>query len=308
MKVLVTGGQGFIGRHVSLNLLMRGYEVLTLDRKSGNHTLHVPEKGRPLCTRQFIADIKDREAVFDAVNQTDCWINLAGLLGTSELIHNATEAVAVNVQGAINVFDAAAQYGKRGVQITVGNHWMNNPYSITKSTAERLALMYNKELGTDIRVVRGMNVYGPGQKHRPVRKFLPNVIIPALLGKPITVYGDGEQVMDVIYVKDVAEILARLLLKDRLNNSEVYEAGTGSNQTINQILTRILSLADSQSEIQRVSMRPGEHERAIVRAGKWPALTDATGYEWGDLTPQSEAFQQTIDWYRERLDQLEWDG
>jgi nucleoside-diphosphate-sugar epimerase len=278
MKVLVFGGRGFIGRHVLTVLLRRNCEAFSFDRRRSVKTVH-----------WFISDIKDREAVFEAVNQCDRWINLAGLLGTSEMIERASDAVAVNIHGALNVYDAARMFGKPGVQITVGNHWMNNPYSITKSAAARFALMYNKELGTDIRVVRAMNVYGPGQKPSPVRKFFPNAVLSALHDCPIKVYGDGLQRMDFIYVKDAAKILVDFVLEDGVDVGRVHECGSGQAFTLLTTANQIIRISGSKSEVQHVPMRPGEPPEATVVADETPL----------GLTDREVAFRETIEWYRE---------
>jgi len=295
MNILITGGAGFLGSHLVTNLLARGYEVTIFDRK---------QKSR-YDAAFFYGDIKDREAVFEVVNQTDMWVNLAGLLGTSEMMNNPQSAIDVNVSGALNVFDAARQCGKRGVQISVGNYWMNNPYAITKLTAEKFALTYNKERGTDIRVVRGMNAYGPGQKHRPVRKIIPNLVIPALLGEPITIYGDGEQVMDMIYVKDIVDILARVLLKDDLDSSIVYEAGI-RGVTINATVALVMRLTHSISKVNHVPMRPGEDTNGAVQISE---EGKARLLELGFMATQRDvAFQETIDWYKKHLEDFKWQG
>jgi nucleoside-diphosphate-sugar epimerase len=285
MKVLVFGGRGFIGQHLCRLLLDRRCRVVSYDRRYECPAII----GDPLNAIDRVkGDIKDREAVFEAVNQCDRWINLAGLLGTSEMIERASDAVAVNVQGALNVYDAARMFGKPGVQITVGNHWMNNPYSITKSTAERFALMYNKELGTDIRVVRAMNVYGPGQKPSPVKKFFPNAVLSALHNYPIKVYGNGLQQMDFIYVKDAAKILVDFVLEDGVDNSKVYDCGSGESTKIVDTAREIIRIADSQSTIELVPMRPGEPAWAKVVADEAPL----------GLTDREVAFKETIEWYR----------
>lgn len=299
MKILIFGAQGFIGRFLARNLQSKGHKVIIFDR----------HKKTNVDDEFFMGDIKDRDAVIDAVSYCDMWVNLAGLLGTQEMMENPIPAIDVNIKGALNVFDAARMHKKRGLQIAVGNYWMNNPYSITKNTTERLALMYNKEHGTDIRVVRGMNVYGPEQKHRPIRKIFPNLVIPALLNKPITIYGDGEQIMDLIYVEDIAEVLARVLLNDDAPNHIIYEAGCGGGMTINWAVNEVLRLTNSSSEVTRVPMRPGEEERAVVEISDdgWRNLETYIGYTKNDLTPTSEAIKKSIDWYKEHLEEFPWD-
>lgn len=297
LNILITGGGGFIGSHLADYIKQQGHTPIIFDRKQRPGT-------------DILGDIKDREAVLEGINQTDAWINLAGLLGTAEMINVPQPAVDVNIHGALNCFDGARIYKKRGVQIAVGNWWMNNPYSLTKNTAERFALMYNKEHGTDIRVVRAMNVYGPKQKHRPVRKIFPNVVIPALLDQPITVYGDGSQIMDLIYVQDVCSILGRALLYDDVPNDLVYEAGCGGDYTINQLVADVVYITKTHSKINYVPMRPGEQEKAVVQATEegLKNLEKFLGYTAGHFFARKDAYKQTIDWYCNHLKEFRWEG
>jgi len=286
MKILIFGGSGFIGSHLAERLSTEA-QILTFDRK-------------PYFATTFVGDIKDSEAVNEAMFACDRWVNLAGLLGTAEMLKRSHDAVDVNISGAVNVYDAALKYCTPGLQITVGNHWMNNPYSITKSTAERLALMYNKELGTDIRVVRAMNVYGPGQKPHPVRKLMPNVVIPALRNEPITIYGDGTQIMDMVYIKDTVEILARIVMGEKPPVDRVFEIGAGPI-TVNEIVDTVVGVANSTSEVNHVQMRPGEESNSIVQISPRGAadLLEWTGFDvWSDCTPFRDGVKKTVEWYR----------
>lgn len=306
-KIVIFGGQGFIGCHVVDNLLSKGYEVTVFDRYLDNSKW--AEYNWTDKVHFILGDIKDRDAVIEAVNLNDCVINLAGLLGTQEMINNPIPAVEVNILGALNVFDGIRMHKKRGFQIAVGNHWMNNPYSITKTTAERFALMYNKEHKTDIRVMRGMNVYGERQKHRPVRKIFPNLAIPALLNKDITIYGSGEQIMDLVYVKDFAEVLVRLATYDGIPNNIIYECGVGGSMTINKAVNAVLKTTNSQSKVNRVEMRPGEDKISVVEISEkgWEDLKKYINYSPADLTPMEEAIHKSVEWYRENLSKFTWD-
>jgi len=309
MKILLTGGQGFIGSHLIDNLLAKGHTIMIFDR------YFEPEKYVEYGWDEkdvlfMLGDLKDRDAVFEAVNLCDIAVNLGGLLGTSEMINNPIPAVEVNILGALNVFDAVRLYKKRGFQIAVGNHWMNNPYSITKSTAERLALMYNKEHGTDIRVLRGMNIYGERQKHKPIRKIFPNLVIPALLNEDITIYGTGEQIMDLIYVKDFVEVISRAIIYNGIPNNVIYASGVGGGMTINRAVDMVLKLTNSKSKINRVPMRAGEDKTSIVEITEeeWEISKKYLNYGKEDLTPMEEGMNKTIQWYRDNLQKFKWTG
>ncbi len=226
MRILVTGGAGFVGNALIENLLEKGHEVTSFDR-----TKH---SGLRDGVNEVYGDVTDSYAVDCYTKENDYVFNIAGMLGTQETIDNPIPAIQTNIIGALNVFNAVRRHSVRATHITVGNHWMNNPYSITKSTSERFALMYNKEHGTEITITRGLNIYGPGQKPFPVRKVVPNFILPALRNEDITIYGTGESQMDMIYVTDAAKTLAATMNVHR-RYEVVMDIGTGISPTVNEI-------------------------------------------------------------------------
>ena len=301
MKVLVTGASGFIGSYVVDNLISRGVNVIAFDHKQVKSDLpHV---------EQYLGDVRDATSVHEAVAISDGVIHLSGVLGTSETIDNPIPAIETNTVGSLNVFDAMRRYKRRGVYITVGNYWFNNSYSITKTAAEQLAWMFNKEHKTEIAVVRALNAYGPRQKAEPVRKIMPNLIIPALLGKPLTVYGDGDQVMDMIHVRDVADVLVRALLVDHnqymytpernVDNVVKFEAGTGRTTTVNDIAKIVLDEVGG-GVIDHVPMRGGEPRGSVV-VGDPNTLRSLYDGNAPELISLEDGVRETVNWYREAL-------
>lgn len=238
---------------------------------------------------------------------SDAFIHLAGVLGTQETIDNPSPAIMTNIQGGLNVLEAAAQYRIPGVNIAVGNHWEQNPYSISKSTVERLVKMFNLYRGTQISVVRALNAYGPRQSiaspYGPskVRKIMPSFVMRALHGDPIEVYGDGQQVMDMIYVTDVADILVDTLYRTIQEGSfdHVLEAGTGANTTVLEIAEAVIKETGSGS-IVYLPLRPGETPGAIVKAD--PTTLTALHGPGGtrQFVPLSEGVHRTVEYYRGR--------
>ena len=295
MRVLVTGGNGFIGGHVVDRLIDQGDEPVVFDRFGRPHRGDV---------RFILGDIRNKSAIRAAIQEADGVINLAGILGTSETIDQPSLTVHSNILGAINVFDACKDFKKRGVHITVGNYWMNNPYSITKSAAERIALMYNREFGTQIAVVRGLNAYGPRQKPWPVRKIMPNLAIPALADGEIIIYGDGEQLMDMIYVQDLAEVLIRALQHDHGCFGSIFEAGMGREHTpsINELAHLVVREAKSRCRITHVPMRAGEPERSEVVGN--PSTLAPLSLTVSDLVPLERGVRDTLKWYAGHWQQL----
>jgi UDP-glucose 4-epimerase len=288
LRILVTGGNGFIGSHVCDRLKELGHVPVVFDRSFTADAQEIPS------TTWYLGDVRDSDAVYEAVYHSDAVMHLAGVLGTQETIGNPVPAVNTNVLGSLNVFEACARCQKRGIYIAVGNHWMNNPYSISKTAAERFALMYNKERGTKIAVVRGLNAYGPRQKAGPVRKIMPNFILPALKGEPLTVYGDGSQVMDMIYVTDLADILCRALLVDHGVYDSVFEAGTGVPLTVLEIAHETIARVGS-GRVKHVPMRPGEPPQSLVIAK--PETLAPLGWD-GQFACLADGIAATIPFYR----------
>lgn len=297
-NVLVTGGNGFIGRHTVERLAERGYAPSVLDTRYRD-----PSDG----ARVVLGDIRDATAVTEAVAHADGVIHLAGVLGTQETINNPRPAAETNILGGLNVFEACAQYDVPLVNIAVGNHWMNNTYSITKSTMERFASMMNKYRGTRISILRALNAFGPRQvaaaPYGPskVRKVMPSFVCRALSGDPIEIYGDGNQIMDMIYVTDVAAALvAALELTDREGPQAVMEAGTGRPTTVNDIADVVVREAAKfgpKVEIIHIPMRPGEDEGSVVLGD--PSTLDKLNLD--PLITLEDGVERTVAYFREYL-------
>ena len=293
MRILVTGGTGFIGQWVCKALQARGDVPEVFDRRSAP---------RDLPWERVLGDVEHAVSVSEAVAASDGVIHLAGVLGTQETIQNPSPTIETNIYGSVHVFEACARYHKPCVYITVGNHWMQNPYSITKTTAERFAHMYNQERGACISIVRALNAYGPGQKVGPVRKIIPTFITQALKGGPIEIYGDGTQIMDLIYVEDLAEILVQALGKPA-PWGEVYSAGTGRRTTVEEIAQAVWATTGRPDAlglaIRHLPMRPGEPPQSVVVGDPQTLqpLYPKRGYSFLSLT---EGLQRTVAYYRER--------
>lgn len=283
-KVLVTGASGFIGGHVINEAYQRGLDVITFDR----YDLRKSHEA-------FLGDIRDYESVQEAVAKVDYVVNLAGILGTQETIRKPIPSVQTNIIGALNVLEAMVPsqfHSVQGVQIGVGNYWMDNSYSISKSSAIRFCKMYNKENGTKMGMVRALNAYGPRQKHKPVRKIIPTFIVKALRDESIEVYGDGDQIMDMIYVGDVAKILLDVATGDDVDYQKVYEAGTSRRTTVNWIATKVIEAVGSGS-IKHIPMRPGEPPGSVVVGDPSNFYNDVA------LVPFEEGIKKTVEWYKE---------
>lgn len=295
MKVLVTGGNGFIGQHVCYALINQGHEPLVLDRKRN-----------PQMLQSIFGDVRDPVHVTEAMGCVDGFIHLAGILGSTETVLNPRPAVETNILGGLNVLEAAAAHKIPGVCIGVGNWFMDNPYSITKTTVERFVSMFNQNRGTKVNLIRAMNAYGPGQvAAKPygtssVRKIMPSFICRALCNDPIEVYGDGLQVSDMVYVGDVAKALVRALkLAKDGDLLPPIEVGPENHNTVLDIAKLAIELTRSKSTIAHLPMRPGEKAGATVTANL--DTMKAAGIDPADFVSLEHGMRQTVDYYRKAV-------
>jgi UDP-glucose 4-epimerase len=308
VKVLVTGGNGFIGRAVVAELLSRGHVPMVMDRCHGDgdseHEI-ITVVPRPAGIIGIVGDARDATAVTEAVAHCDAVIHLAGVLGTAETIWNPRPAADTNILGGINVLEACSQYKTPLVNITVGNHFENSTYSITKTTVERFVKMYAQFRDLPACNVRAFNVYGPGQSvaqpygSSRVRKIIPSFIARALHDEPIQVYGDGAQVMDMIYITDAARCLVQALEKGP-RDGITYHAGTGRRTTVKEIAEAVRHEVIVQTGIIPVI------EHLPMRAGETPGsevLAEVRSVEILGINPQqftllADGLVNTVSFYR----------
>ena len=295
MKVLVTGGGGFIGGYVVEELQASGHSPVILDHYNrGNYPCPV-----------ILGDVRDAVAVTEAMAHVDSWIHLAAVLGTQETIKNPRPAAESNLMGGLNLLEAAAQYNNPGVYIGVGNHWMNNTYSISKTMIERFVQMFNNDRGTRVNIVRAMNAYGPRQRPAPpfgssrVRKIGPAFICRALANMPVEVYGDGSQVSDMVYVEDVAKALVRAteMAAEGIVFDKAVEIGPEDHITVQEFAQMVIDECSSQSEIVNLPMRPGEIPGATVSADC--STLDLVDMCAADLLPLDEGLRRTVAYFRD---------
>ncbi|MDA0638412.1 NAD-dependent epimerase/dehydratase family protein [Nonomuraea sp. MCN248] len=304
MKVGVTGGNGFIGRYVCEELVARGHVPLVFDHRGAS--------GADPSWEVMRGDIRDATAMTELAAHCDAIVHLAAVLGTQETISNPRPAAETNLMGGLNFLEAIAQYDLPGVYICVGNHWMDNSYSISKTAVERFVRMFNAHRGTRVNNVRVVNAYGPRQQAAPpfasgkVRKITPAVICRALSGMPVELYGGGAQVSDMVWVGDVARALVASLEKaaEGVVLDEVVEVGPTTSSTIREVAELIIDLCVDRGyprvPIADLPMRPGETPGTAVTAQTKTLLS--VGIEPSSLVSLEQGMARTVDWFIEQRD------
>lgn len=308
MKVLVTGGSGFIASWIRKELVARGHTVLVMDHQDRRQHLAPGEEF-------FLGDVRDATAVTEAAAHVDGIIHLAAVLGTQETISNPRPSAETNILGSLNVFEAANQYGLPGVYAGVGNAWMRDhgtgSYTISKTAAEDFVRMFNAYRGGRITIVRPVNAYGPGQSvaapygTSKVRKIAPSFACRALAGADIEVYGDGTQISDCVYVADVARTFVTALehTAEHGPTERPVECGPLNSVTVNDIARLVAEEATHYTgrepvAIKHLPMRPGEVPNAVVSSDT--STLQQIGMTAADFVPLDEGIHHTVRYYAEQ--------
>ena len=297
MKIGVTGGNGFIGRYVCEEARARGHEPVVFDH----------HRSGPRDHEVILGDIRDATAMVELAAHCDGIIHLAAVLGTQETILNPRPAAETNLVGGLNFLEAVAQYDLPGVYIAVGNHWMNNSYSISKTAVERFVRMFNADRGSRVNVVRAVNAYGPRQLAAApfgpgkVRKITPAVVCRALSGMPVELYGGGYQISDMVWVGDVARALVSALEAAHTGVvlDSVVEVGPSESTSIRTVAEMVIESCVRRGydrvPVVDLPMRPGEVAGAVVSADS--GTLHSVGIDPASLVPLSVGLERTIDWF-----------
>ncbi len=302
MRVLITGGAGFIGSHLVEHYQNRA-EVRVLDNLHSGYRRNL--SGFEV---DFIeGDILDRDAVRRVVDGVDYIFHLAAMISVPESMEKPIECNAINTIGLLNVLEEASEAGVKKLVLSssAANYGDNptvpkvetmapepkSPYAITKLDGEYYCRMFHDEGRLATASLRYFNVFGPRQD--PTSQYaaaIPIFVAKALSGEPITVYGDGEQTRDFIYVKEVVAANAFVAKNEGL--SGVFNVGYGRKITINALAERIIKLTGSTSVIKHGPERAGDVKHSLAAIDK---LT-AAGFE--HVSDFDSGLDKTVAYFR----------
>ena len=319
MKIIVTGGAGFIGSNFVHHMVNKypDYEIINLDllTYAGNLENLKPVENKP--NYRFVkGDIADRKFIFDLFEKEkpDVVVNFAAESHVDRSITDPEAFVRTNVMGTTTLLDACRTYGiKRYHQVSTDEVYgdlpldrpdlfftettplhTSSPYSSSKASADLFVLAYHRTYGLPVTISRCSNNYGP--YHFP-EKLIPLMIANALNDKPLPVYGTGENVRDWLYVEDHCKAIDLIIHKGRVG--EVYNIG-GHNEMTNIDIVKIIckELGKPESLITYVSDRKGHDMRYAIDPTK---ITNELG--WTPETSFEIGIVKTIRWY---LDNQKW--
>lgn len=275
MRVLVTGGAGFIGSNVARTLLDEGHDVVVLDNLSTGHRANLST----LRGVTFLeGDIRDTAVVTRAMQGVEVIFHLAASVGNARSIAFPIDDAETNVIGTLHVLEAARAAGTRLIVFSSSagifgelkhlpireDHPVepDSPYGTTKLAAEKLCLAYAKLYGLEAIALRYFNVYGTNQRYDAYGNVIPIFTHRLLHEMPLVIFGDGEQTRDFVNVKDVARL--NLLATRARGVSGAFNVGSGTSISINRLVAILSELAGRPLPVEHDPPRQGDVRHSIA--------------------------------------------
>ena len=279
MKILVTGGAGFIGSNIAKHLLELGHAPVVLDDLSSGYRQNLIPGVRFVET-----DVRDGDAVAHAAKGCQVILHLAASVGNKRSLDHPLVDAAINILGTLNALESARLNGIDRVVFSSSagifgelktlpiaeNHPQDpdSPYGVSKLAAEKMCLVYNKVYGMHNVCLRYFNVFGPHQRYDAYGNVIPIFAQRVLKHEALTIYGDGEQTRDFVNVRDVVDANIQAALTSGVQGG--FNIGSGTRITINELVRLIQEVAGIQAGVVFAPPRSGDvrHSLADIRAAQ----------------------------------------
>jgi UDP-glucose 4-epimerase len=303
MRILITGGAGFIGSHLAYRLLQHGHDVSIVDDLSTGSMENLAHcKGHP-AFEYHLETIFNRSLLAEQVDLADLIFHLAAAVGVRRILEMPVRTIETNVRGSELVLEMAAKKGKRLLITSTSEVYGKSErfpfsetddlilgstyncrwsYACSKAIDEFLALAYYREHKLPVTIVRLFNTTGPRQTGR-YGMVLPTFALQALQGEPLTVFGTGEQSRCFCHVDDVVDGLIDCATSDR-TTGEIFNLGNTTEVTIRALAEKVIAAAGSNSTIRILSYDEAYGEGFEDMARRVPNISKAR--EWFGFSPQ----------------------
>jgi len=306
MRILVTGGAGFIGSHLTERLIELGHEVTVLDDLSTGREENLAHlHGRFRFVKGSITDLGLLRELMPGIEVV---FHQAALGSVPRSVEDPMTTHEVNITGAFNVLLAAKEAGVERVVYAASSSAYGDtptlpkvetmlpqplsPYAVSKLVGEYYCQVFTRVYGLPTVSLRYFNVFGPRQNpHSQYAAVIPKFVTAALKGEPLTVYGDGEQSRDFTYIENVVQ--ANLLaMQSEAAVGKVYNVACGGRYTLNELIRQLRKVMDKHLEVQYLPPRAGDvrHSMASIEAAQHDL-----GYRV--LVDFEEGLRRTVEWY-----------
>ena len=310
-RFLVTGGAGFIGSNIVQHLLDAGAHVRIYDDFFSGRRVNLDEvraqTGKD--PEVIVGDVRDAKGVRDAMRGMDFVLHQAAIPSVPRSVSDPVSTNDVNITGTLNVLLAARDakvkrvvvassssvYGETPTLPKIEDMALDplSPYAISKLATETYAKVFYGLYGMETVALRYFNVFGPRQD--PASQYaaaIPNFVTAALAGRPLRIYGDGEQTRDFTYVDNVVRANVLSCFVPHAPGAIMNIAG-GKRITVNDVARTIISLAGSQSTLVHEPARPGDIRHSHASVEKANKILGYNG-----LVTLEEGLRRTVEWYR----------
>ncbi len=301
MRILVTGGAGFIGSHINKLLLDAGHGVVVIDNLSHGSKDLVDSRA------QFIeADISDSDAIESALEGVDWVMHMAGLIEIPLSVKDPLGFAQNNVMGSLSLFESMLKKGVKKIVFssTAAVYGLSdnlpltedaklsstNPYGASKIAVEQFLSSYHTLHEFDVVILRYFNPYGPNELHEPETHVIPNFIKAALAGEELPVYWGGGQVRDFIYVEDLARAHIEVL---NLSGFNVFNVGCEKGVKVNEVVETLGKILEKDLKVKDLGERAGDVPANYASS---KLLEETTG--WRAKVDLEEGLKKTIDWFK----------
>jgi UDP-glucose 4-epimerase len=308
MRALVTGGAGFIGSHIVEELLNRGASVRVLDNFSTGKRENLESFHGDL--EIWAGDLREAGLIKAATQAVDLVFHLAAFVSVAQSMLEPENCFAINVAGTVALLEAARQAGVQKVVLSSSTAVYGNtdkfptdeetplkpvsPYALSKQVNELYARLYTQIYNLPVTALRYFNVYGPRQQPDSAYAAAISIFTRRLVhGEPITIYGDGKQSRDFIFVKDVVD--ANLKAAESGAYGEAFNICTGQETTLLDLLEELSGLSPHQPVVRFEAPRPGDIYRSKGNPEKAAAQL---GFRAG--TSLAEGLAQTVEWMKNK--------
>lgn len=306
MKVLLTGGCGFIGSHVQDKYIEKGYDVIVVDNLSSGKKEYLNPKAR-----LYETDIRDREKLEKIFNKEkpDIVNHHAAQISVIHSVENPFEDAKINIIGSLNLIELSVKYNiKKFIYASSGGaaygnpvknpcdegHPVNplSPYGVSKHTVEHYLYLYRVNYGLEYVILRYPNVYGPRQDPFGEAGVVAIFTERMLKNDDVYIFGDGTQERDFVYVEDIAE--ANILVTEREIDEDfpIYNLGSGKGISVNEIFNYLKDITGYKKAPHYKPPRKGEVYKIALDARRIKNLG------WAPKVNLKEGLEKTAEWFR----------